>query len=161
MNFSEGRQGGCGRTPRTPLNPPLLARQSNVWRGYVMARAMDSRRKRSCCFDCRSVISRPARYQRSYFDVLVVVEVASLLTRRRSFVFRRRPTQWRFFWRLPIVRVLEDIEINCTNVIRRLTRTNISSQTVFVISGMHYRAQYSWSVQLDCFQTTVGPCWPN
>jgi len=23
MNFSEGRQGGCGRTPRTPLNPPL------------------------------------------------------------------------------------------------------------------------------------------
>ena len=23
MNFSGGRQGGCGRTPRTPLNPPL------------------------------------------------------------------------------------------------------------------------------------------
>jgi len=142
MNFSEGRQGGCGRTPAPPLNPPLLARQSNVWRGYVMARAMDSRRKRSCCFDCRSVISRPARHQRSYFDVLVVVEVASLLTRRRSF-FAVAQLSDDFFWRLPIVRVLEDIEINCTNVIRRLTRTNISSQTVFVISGMHYRAQYS------------------
>jgi len=26
MNFSEGRQGGCGRTPRTPPhNPPLLS----------------------------------------------------------------------------------------------------------------------------------------
>ena len=39
------------------------------------------------------------------------------------------------------VRVLEDIVINCTRVIRRLTHTSISSQTVFVISGMHYRAQ--------------------
>jgi len=24
MNFSEGRQGGCGRTPAPPLNPPLI-----------------------------------------------------------------------------------------------------------------------------------------
>jgi len=41
-----------------------------------------------------------------------------------------------------VVRVLlEDIVINFTRVIRRLTHTNISSQTVFVISGMHYRAQ--------------------
>ena len=24
MNFSEGRQGGCGRTPAPPLNPPLV-----------------------------------------------------------------------------------------------------------------------------------------
>ena len=45
------------------------------------------------------------------------------------------------FWCLPIVRILEDIVINCTRVIRRLTRTNISSQTVFVISGIHYRGQ--------------------
>jgi len=37
--------------------------------------------------------------------------------------------------------VLEDIVINCTKVIRRLTHTSISSQTVFVISGMHYQAQ--------------------
>ena len=36
------------------------------------------------------------------------------------------------------VRVLEDIVINCTRVIRRLTHISISSQTVFVISGMHY-----------------------
>ena len=35
----------------------------------------------------------------------------------------------------------EDIVINCTRVIRRLTHISISSQTVFVISGMHYRAQ--------------------
>jgi len=44
-------------------------------------------------------------------------------------------------WCLLTVRVLEDIVINCTRVIRRLTCTNISSQTVFVISGMHNRAQ--------------------
>jgi len=25
MNFSEGRQGRCSRTPSTPLNPPLMS----------------------------------------------------------------------------------------------------------------------------------------
>ena len=44
-------------------------------------------------------------------------------------------------WCLLTVRVLEDIVINCTRVIRRLPHISISSQTVFVISGMQYRAQ--------------------
>ena len=39
------------------------------------------------------------------------------------------------------VQVLEDIVINCTRVICRLTCTDIFSQTVFVISGMRYGAQ--------------------
>ena len=30
MNFSEGRQGGCGRTPRIPLNPPLRDRDETL-----------------------------------------------------------------------------------------------------------------------------------
>jgi len=44
-------------------------------------------------------------------------------------------------WCFLTVRVPEDIVINCTRVIRRLTHVSMFSQTVFVISGMHYRAQ--------------------
>jgi len=39
MNFSEGRQGGCGRTPRTPLNPPLLPSDGNRIAGLAASPA--------------------------------------------------------------------------------------------------------------------------
>ena len=41
MNFSEGRQGGCGRTPRTPLNPPLAISYGPLSQAGVLSKQLD------------------------------------------------------------------------------------------------------------------------
>ena len=63
MNFSEGRQGGCGRTPRTPLNPPLVSSQPTPSAVDITPLALAAEhRRRAACSTAGALSTAPAIY---------------------------------------------------------------------------------------------------
>jgi len=64
MNFSEGRQGGCGRTPSTPLNPPLLRWEGFAWNESVGISCVSSSRVAKVVFNTRPICTVAQECQR-------------------------------------------------------------------------------------------------